>query len=69
MTLAFNWDGEHGFIDDRLNSDIATNAERNNLGGTIQDRAIWPRLVLINGSRLKDNGSFRKLVLEFQRAI
>lgn len=59
VTFAFDWDRESAFIDDRLNSPtLPTRAKRNNFGGTFQDQAIWGRLVLANGFRVEDNGSF-----------
>jgi outer membrane cobalamin receptor len=59
VTFAFDWDREHAFIDDRLNSPtLPTRPERNNFGGTFQDQAIWGRLALTNGFRVEDNGSF-----------
>lgn len=64
VTFAFDWDGEHAFLDDRLNSPtLPTRAERNNFGGTFQDQAIWGRFVLTNGFRVEDNGSFGKAVV------
>ncbi len=64
VTFAFDWDGEHAFLDDRLNSPTSpTRAERNNFGGTFQDQAIWSRFVLTNGFRVEDNGSFGKTVV------
>lgn len=59
VTFAFDWDRESAFIDDRLNSPtLPIRAKRNNFGGTFQDQAIWGRLVLANGFRVEDNGSF-----------
>jgi len=64
VTLAFDWDGEHAFIDDRLNSPtLPTRPERNNIGGTFQDQAIWGRFTLTNGFRVEDNGSFGRTVV------
>jgi vitamin B12 transporter len=63
VTLAFDWDGEDAFIADRLAGTTPTRAERNNFGGTFQDQAIWDRLVLTNGFRVEDNGSFGKTVV------
>lgn len=64
LTFAFDWDGEHAFLDDRLNSPtLPTRAERNNFGGTFQDQAIWGRLVLTDGFRVEDNGSFGRTVV------
>jgi vitamin B12 transporter len=63
VTLAFDWDGEHAFIADRLAATTPTRAERNNFGGTFQDQAIWGRVVLTNGFRVEDNGSFGKTVI------
>jgi vitamin B12 transporter len=64
VTFAFDWDGEHAFLHDRLNSPtLPTRAERNNFGGTLQDQAIWGRFVLTNGFRVEDNGSFGKTVI------
>jgi vitamin B12 transporter len=64
VTLAFDWDGERAFLDDRLNSPtLPTRAERNNFGGTFQDQAIWGRLALTNGFRVEDNGSFGRTVV------
>ncbi len=64
VTFAFDWDGEHAFLDDRLNSPtLPTRAERNNFGGTFQDQAIWGPLALTNGFRVEDNGSFGKTVV------
>lgn len=64
VTFAFDWDGEHAFLDDRLNSrTLPTRAERNNFGGSFQDQAIWGRFVLTNGFRVEDNGSFGKTVV------
>lgn len=64
VTFAFDWDGENAFLDDRLNSPmLPTRAERNNFGGTFQDQAIWGRLVLTNGFRVEDNGSFGRTVV------
>ena len=64
VTFAFDWDGEHAFLDDRLNAPtLPTRAVRNNFGGTFQDQAIWGRLVLTNGFRVEDNGSFGTTVV------
>jgi outer membrane cobalamin receptor len=63
VTFAFDWDGEHAFIADRLAGTTPTRAERNNFGGTFQDQAIWGRLVLTNGFRVEDNGSFGRTVV------
>jgi vitamin B12 transporter len=64
VTFAFDWDGEHAFLDDRLNAPtLPTHAERNNFGGTFQDQAIWGRFVLTNGFRVEDNGSFGKTIV------
>jgi outer membrane cobalamin receptor len=64
VTLAFDWDGEHAFIDDRLNSPtLPTRPERNNFGGTFQDQVMWGRLTLTNGFRVEDNGSFGATVV------
>lgn len=63
VTFAFDWDGEHAFIADRLAGTMPTRAERNNFGGTFQDQAIWGRVVLTNGFRVEDNGSFGKTVV------
>ncbi|MGE5114097.1 MAG: TonB-dependent receptor plug domain-containing protein, partial [Acidobacteriaceae bacterium] len=64
VTLAFDWDGEHAFLDDRLNSPtMPTRAERNNFGGTFQDLAIWGRFALTNGFRVEDNGSFGRTIV------
>ena len=64
VTFAFDWDGEHALLDDRLNSPtLPTRAERNNFGGTFQDQAIWGRLLLTNGFRVEDNGSFGRTVV------
>jgi vitamin B12 transporter len=63
VTFAFDWDGEHAFIADRLAGTTPTRAERNNFGGTFQDQAIWGRLVLTNGFRVEDNGSFGRTLV------
>ena len=64
VTFAFDWDGEHAFLDDRLNSPtLPTRAERNNFGGTFQDQAMWGRFVLTDGFRVEDNGSFGRTVV------
>jgi outer membrane cobalamin receptor len=63
VTFAFDWDGEHAFIADRLAGTAPTRAERNNFGGTFQDQDIWGRVVLTNGFRVEDNGSFGKTVV------
>jgi outer membrane cobalamin receptor len=64
VTFVFDWDGEHAFLDDRLNSPtLPTRAKRYNFGGTFQDQAMWGRFVLTNGFRVEDNGSFGKTVV------
>lgn len=64
VTLAFDWDRETAFIDDRLNAPrLPTRAERNNFGGTFQDQAIWGRFVLTSGLRIEENGSFGRIVM------
>src|SRR5215472_17343834 len=63
VTFAFDRDAEHAFIADRLAGTASTRAERNNFGGTFQDQAIWGRVVLTNGFRVEDNGSFGSTVV------
>ncbi len=64
VTLAFDWDGESAFIDDRLNSPtLPTRAKRNNFGGAFQDQAIWGRFVLTNGFRVEENAGFGNTVI------
>ncbi len=63
FTFAFDWDRETAFIGDPLSGTLPTHALRDDLGGTFQYQAILGRLVLSNGVRVDDNGSFGKAVI------
>ena len=63
ITLAFSWDRETGLIGDDLSGFAPTHALRDNFGGTFQHQAVLGRLVLSNGVRVEDNGSFGRAVV------
>jgi vitamin B12 transporter len=57
VTLAVDWDGERATLRNLLASH-ATSVSRNNIGATIQDQMLWPRVFVTAGVRLENNDSF-----------
>jgi outer membrane cobalamin receptor len=58
ISFAFEWDGERGFLGDRLAPGGEVEARRDNFGWVFQHQAVWGRLYLTNGVRIEDNDSF-----------
>lgn len=63
VTFAFEWDGERGFLSDRLFPGSEVNARRNNFGWVGQWQGIWSRLYLTLGGRVERNASFGTAVV------
>ena len=57
VTGALEWDGERATLEDRLAASD-TQARRDNFGYTAQYQVLWPRVFVVGGVRLEDNGSF-----------
>jgi vitamin B12 transporter len=57
VTTALDWDGERGLLSDRL-ADTSIRASRNNVGWTLQEQALWPRVFVTGGFRVEHNDSF-----------
>ncbi len=57
ITMAADWDGERATLEDRMASGV-TKASRDNVGWTLQQQAMWPRLFITAGLRLEQNDSF-----------
>jgi outer membrane cobalamin receptor len=57
VTVLADWDGERATLDDHL-SGTSTPASRNNVGVSIQEQALWPRLFVTVGGRVEHNDSF-----------
>lgn len=57
ITVAADWDGERATLEDRQASG-RTKASRDNVGWTVQQQAMWPRLFVTGGLRLEQNDSF-----------
>jgi vitamin B12 transporter len=62
MTVALDWDGERGVLNDRL-AETSTRAARNNVGWTLQDQALWARVFVTGGLRVEHNDSFGTAVV------
>jgi len=58
VTFAFEWDGEQGFLGDRLASGTAVNARRDNFGWVFQWQGLWRKVFVTVGGRVEDNESF-----------
>ena len=58
VTFAFEWDGEQGFLGDRLGPGTEVNARRDNFGWVFQWQGLWKSVFLTVGGRLEDNESF-----------
>ena len=63
LTFAFDWDHEHGFLQDRQSGSLPTDRKRDNFGWVVQHQAIWEHFVLTNGVRIEDNESFGSAVV------
>lgn len=63
ITFAFEWDGERGFLGDRLFPGAEVHARRDNFGWVGQWQGIWSRLYLTLGGRVEDNDSFGTAVV------
>jgi outer membrane cobalamin receptor len=55
FTTALDWDGERGTLNF---SGTSTTGRRDNVGWTVQDQALWPRLSVIGSLRVERNDSF-----------
>ena len=60
LTTALDWDGERGTLNF---SGTSTAGRRNNVGWTLQDQALWPRLSVIGSLRAERNDSFGTAVV------
>jgi outer membrane cobalamin receptor len=57
LTTLVDWDGERAALADRLAA-ATTEASRNNVGWSIQQQALWPRVFVTAGARIEHNASF-----------
>lgn len=57
ITVALDWDGERGTLEDFMNGDVTT-PSRNNLGATLQHQHVSGRLAVTTGLRFEGNASF-----------
>jgi vitamin B12 transporter len=62
VTLALDWDGERGTLEDFLNGGVTT-PSRNNVGATLQHQHVSGRLAVTTGVRFEDNASFGSSVV------
>ncbi len=62
VTLALDWDGERGTLEDFLNGGVIT-PSRNNVGATLQHQHVSGRLAVTTGVRFEDNASFGSSVV------
>jgi vitamin B12 transporter len=57
LTVALDWDGERGTLEDFLNGGVTT-PSRNNVGATLQHQHVSGRLAVTTGVRFENNASF-----------
>jgi vitamin B12 transporter len=57
LTVAVDWDGERGSLEDFLYGGVTT-PSRNNVGATLQHQHVSGRLAVTTGVRVEDNASF-----------
>jgi vitamin B12 transporter len=62
MTVALDWDGERGVLNDRL-AGSSIRATRNNVGWSVQHQALWARVFVTGGLRIERNDSFGTAVV------
>jgi outer membrane cobalamin receptor len=57
LTVLADWDGERAALADRR-ADTETRRSRNNVGGSVQEQLLWPRLFVTVGGRIEHNDAF-----------
>jgi vitamin B12 transporter len=62
LTVALDWDGERGTLEDFLNGGV-TAPSRNNVGATLQHQHVSGRLAVTTGVRFEHNASFGSSVV------
>ncbi len=62
VTVALDWDGERGTLEDFLNGGVTT-PSRNNVGATLQHQHVSGRLAVTTGVRFENNASFGSSVV------